>query len=544
MMHRIGVGLFLGLGLAVGCASSSEGDGSDYGGASDGLEYYQPHYGTGGASISPGSGGASNEEEPDALGGSNQFEPVGTNPFVVATHDPLSTFGADVDTASYDLFRSYARSQSLPPPDSVRLEDFVNAFPYDYPAPDPEAEVPFAIHLEAAPNMVGRETTVLRVGIQGKVVPPQEKRPANLVFLVDVSGSMAEDLDLVQSVLRGTTNLLEPDDTIAIVTYAGSAGTLLPATPVSQKELILEKIDALISGGSTNGAGGIHAAYAEAEGAFIEGGINHVLLCTDGDFNVGVSSTDALEELIVDKRESGVTLTVLGFGFGNVNDAMMERIAGSGNGIYGYIGSDADAAEYVSERMLQTLVHIAKDMKIQVEFNPEHVFAYRLLGYENRAIADEDFRDDIVDAGEIGSGHRVTALYELVFAADSLPTNEAAPDLDDGAAYEGAVEVSASDLVLVKVRYKQPGASAEDPASEVAATLTPSAVHDALDHSGSDLQWSVAVATFAEMLKQSPYADPAALPALQLVVDAQATRDDERAEFATLLTLTRGLISD
>jgi len=536
----------LGLGMVVGCSAADHAsDGADYGpaGANDGV---YPSYPTASGGSTSGEDASAEDENEDstAMGGADQFEAVGTNPFVVVLHDPLSTFAADVDTASYDYFRTTVDAGYLPDPASVRLEEFVNYFSYDYPAPEPEAAEPFSIHLEAAANLVDRETTVLRVGIQGKVVPPSEKRPTNLVFLVDVSGSMSEELDLVQEVLRDTTSLLDETDTISIVTYAGSVGTLLSATPVSQKDLILERINALVSGGSTNGAGGIQAAYAEAESAFIEGGINHVLLCTDGDFNVGVSSTDELEELIVEKRKSGVTLTVLGFGYGNTNDAMMERVSNAGNGIYGYIGSEQDASAYVEERMLQTIVHIAKDVKLQVEFNPEHVYAYRLLGYENRAIADEDFRDDIVDAGEIGSGHRVTALYELVLSQANLPAASEAPALGDGAVYAGAVEVSPEDLVLVKVRYKAPGASEQDPAAEVSATLTPSQVHGELGSADSDLQWAVAVASFAEILKQSPYADRSVLPALQLILSAQAARDEERATFQRLVGTAESLLSE
>jgi Ca-activated chloride channel homolog len=514
--------------LVFGCdsASSAEFAGDGYGYAYADEDYF----------LDPDDG------DPSSMGGAAQVEPVGTNPFVVVGHDPLSTFGADVDTASYEYFRNNVENGYLPPADSVRLEEFVNYFDYDYPAPATDAPEPFAIHLEASPNLVDRETTVLRVGIQGKVVPPGQKKPASLVFLVDVSGSMSEELSLVQEMLRGTVELLEETDTIAIVTYAGAAGTVLPATPVSEKGTILAKIDQLVSGGSTNGAGGINAAYAEAEGAFLEDGINHVILCTDGDFNVGVSSTDELEELIVEKRKTGVTLTVVGFGSGNVNDAMMERISNSGNGIYGYVGSEADAEEYVSERMLQTIVHIAKDVKLQVEFNPAHVYAYRLLGYENRAIADEDFRDDVVDAGEIGSGHRVTALYELVLTEGDLPSAEEAPALDDGAAYDGPVEVSPSDLVLVKVRYKLPGATETDPASEVATSLSPTAVHEGFSDGGSDLQWAVAVASFAEIVKESPYADRAVLSQVEAIVSSQASRDDERAEFKALVSTTKGLL--
>ena len=535
--------------LATACsASDSEelapqgkrGDSDDYGSSGDGdgdLNYA----GTGGSTA-----GAAYEQPLDDLGAAgssaDQFEPVGTNPFVVVGHDPLSTFAADVDTASYDLFRSYVQNGVLPNRDSIRLEEFVNYFSYDYPAPDLDAEHPFSIHLAAAPSLSTRGTRLLRVGIQGKEIPPDtEKKPANLVFLVDVSGSMQGQMSMVQTTLRETVKLLDPSDTISIVTYASNPGTALSATPVSAEGKISAAIDALTSGGSTNGSGGINAAYAEAESAFIEGGINHVLICTDGDFNVGVTGTDSLEELIIEKRKTGITLTALGFGQGNYNDAMMERISNAGNGIYGYIGSDALAKKYVTERMLQTLVHIAKDMKIQVEFNPERVYAYRLLGYENRAIADNDFRNDVVDAGEIGSGHRVTALYELVFEESDMPMAAGAPAAEDGAIYSGEVEVDAADLVLVKVRYKTPDAKESDAAFEVAESLTPEEVHTGFENAASSLQWAAAVAAYAEILKESPYASNSALEAISQVLEAQADLDEDRKEFLALFQAANSL---
>lgn len=493
-----------------------------------------------------GSGGSSTDAEeasPDAPGGATSAPvPLATNPFVRTAHDPLSTFAADVDTASYDLYRTYVENGALPPASQVRLEEFVNSFAYDYPGPDAEADEPFAIHLEAAPNLVGRDTTILRVGIQGKVVPPSEKKPANIVFLADVSGSMEASLPLAQVVMQKTVELLDPTDSIALVTYAGNFATPLPATPVSETTKVEAAITALVSGGGTNGEGGIQAAYAQAESAFIEGGINHIVILTDGDFNIGISNTNELEKLIVEKRKSGITLTILGFGYGNTNDELMSRLSRSGNGIYGYIGDRDDASKYVDERMLQTLQHIAKDMKLQVEFNPAQVYAYRLLGYEDRAIADEDFRDDVVDAGEIGSGHRVTALYELVFNKSQLPSKSGAPDVDDGPVFDGTAEVAAEDLVLVKVRYKQPGASEADPAREVSASLDPGSVFGALGSATSDLQWAIAVASFAEVLKGSPYADANRLEAMRLIIDAQKARDADRAEFATLFAQAVALL--
>jgi len=472
----------------------------------------------------------------------NNYERVGTNPFVVTGHDPLSTFAADVDTASYDLFRTMIRNGQLPDRNSVRLEEFVNYFSYDYEKPTVDGPHPFGIALAAAPNLVTRDTTLLRVGIQGVELPEdREKKPANLVFLVDVSGSMSAQMPLVQTTLRETVDLLDPTDTISIVTYASNPGTLLTATPVSQKETILGAINGLSAGGSTNGEGGILAAYGEAEEAFLDDGINHILICTDGDFNVGATGTDTLEELIISKRETGITLTALGFGSGNYNDALMERISNAGNGIAGYIGSTADAERYVSDRMLSTLVHIAKDMKIQVEFNAEHVYAYRLLGYENRAIADDDFRNDVVDAGEIGNGHRVTALYELVFNEEDLPLIDGGLEPESGEGFAGTPEVLPEDLVLVKVRYKLPGASEADEATEVASTLSPGEVASGFEGSGSALQWAAAVAAYAEILKQSPYAAPSDLAGIEAVLNAQKGLDSDRAEFFELFTLAQSL---
>jgi len=517
-------------------------DGSNQGQGDDGDDGYSSvplpsASGSGGSASTP-------EAEPSPEAGASTGPILyPTNPFVSVAHDPLSTFAADVDTASYDLYRTYTKAGQLPPTSQVRLEEFVNFFEYDYPAPAADAAEPFAIHLEAAPNLVSRDTTILRVGIQGKVVPPSEKKPANIVFLADVSGSMSASLPLAQDVIRGTLGVLDATDSVALVTYAGNFATPLPATPVSETAKIMAAIDTLQSGGGTNGAGGIAAAYAEAESAFIEGGINHIVILTDGDFNIGLSGTQELEELVIEKRKSGITLTVLGFGFGNTNDDMMEHISRSGNGIYGYIGNKADAENYVAERMLQSLQHIAKDVKLQVEFNPAYVYAYRLLGYEDRSIADEDFRNDVVDAGEIGSGHRVTALYELAFQKSDLPSEDGAPMLEDGPDFTAGPEVQAEDLVLVKVRYKAPGATEADPAREVSASLTPSSVHNGLAETSGDFAWAVAVASYAEVLKQSPYADPDKLDSMALIFEAQAQHDEDRAEFKALFDAARPLLN-
>lgn len=473
----------------------------------------------------------------------DSYEPVGTNPFVSTEHDPFSTFAADVDTASYDLFvRDVGNYGVLPDPDSVRLEEYVNYFDYEDPAPEPGAEHPFAITLESAPHPMGREYAMLRVGIQAEEPPPFVKLPSNIVFLVDVSGSMmsADKLPLVQILLRETLTALDPDDTVSIVTYAGSTGVALPPTPVSDAEIVRDAIDGLVAGGGTAGGAGIQLAYEQAEAGFLDGGINHVVLCTDGDFNIGISDTEELVSLIEEKRETGVTLTALGFGAGNLNDAMMERVSNAGNGIYSVIVNEDRAVRYAHDNMLRTMVHVAKDMKIQVELNPEHVLAYRLLGYENRAIADIDFRNDAVDAGEVGAGHHVTALYEVVLHGQSVPMVDGAPALDEGEAVEGQREIGSDELVLVKVRYRRLAESADDPAHEVSSAIAPSAF--AVAAASADLEWASAMAALAEMLKASPYANDADLFAVQSIVDAQAGRDFDRAELAELLAEVRRVI--
>lgn len=489
-------------------------------------------------SVGGGTGGVGGGQEGSGAVPGDQYEAPGTQPFVFTAHDPLSTFAVDVDTASYDLFRRDVEDGRLPDPASVRLEEYVNAFDYAYPAPSPDSEAPFAIHLAAAPSLSGAGTLTLRVGIQGKLAEPSA---ANVVFLVDTSGSMAsaEKLPLVQVTLNETLNVLQPTDLVSIVTYSTTAEVALPPTPVSEAAAIRGVINGLFASGSTAGAPGIDLAYAQATAGFIEGGINHVVLCTDGDFNVGPYTNAELVDLIEEKRKTGVTLTALGFGYGNLNDSMMEAVTNAGNGIYSVISSEDQAIRYANRDLLNTMIHIAKDMKIQVEFNPEQVLAYRLLGYENRALADDDFRDDVVDAGDIGAGHRVTALYELVPADGEVPEPENAPAPLDGAAYDGPVEVDPAAFALVKVRYKQPGAAESDPAFEVNATVgapETATSHDALD---ADFRWAFALASFAEVLNGSPYASTADLEAIAAIVDADPAVSGDRAEFRGLFALAR-----
>jgi Ca-activated chloride channel family protein len=516
----------------------------------------KPSYPSGGPGLpgSNGAGGSSagypvspSSSPPPTVGGQtppartppnsgDKYKTPGTNPFVMATHDPFSTFGVDVDTASYDIFRRDVNLGMLPQPAGVRLEEYVNAFKYDYPAPTVQDEAPFHIAVNAAAQVFDRETLLVRVGIQGRKPPAYEKRPANLVFLVDTSGSMhsPEKLPLVQKTLLETLEYLSPNDRVSIVSYAGDTSVRLHSTQVANRAIIAQAIDGLSAGGSTAGAAGLTLAYQEAQASFITDGVNHVLLCTDGDFNVGPSSNIELLRLIREKRKTGVTLTVLGYGIGNLNDSMMEEVSDAGNGIYGVISDEAQMKRYVRERMLSTIVRIAKDVKIQVEFNPTSVAAYRLLGYEDRDIADMDFRNDAIDAGEIGAGHQVTALYEVVLAGGKIPAAAGAPAPVDGVPSTLAREASPDDLVLVKVRWKTVDATETTPAREVMTALGKSSVLADLQAADADLQWASAVASFAEILKMSPYASPQRLPAIAAIVAAQAGRDEDHKEFAQL----------
>jgi len=482
----------------------------------------------------PGSEGQADgrDDEPG-----DRFEAVGTNPFVRADHDPFSTFGADVDTASYDVFARDVALGLLPAPASVRLEEYVNIFDYEYPAPEPDSEAPFAINLAASPHPLGRAHAQVRVGIQAQEAPEERKLPTSLTFLVDVSGSMsAEDkLPLAQQLIVASLDALEADDTVSIVSYASDTRVRLTPTPVRERAAIERAVEELSAAGSTAGSQGIQLAYQQAEAGFLAGGFNHVVLLTDGDFNIGISDSSELVELIRTKRNTGITLTALGFGRGNLNDQMMEAVSNAGNGIYSVITSVEHASRYARESLLSTVTLVAQDMKIQVEFNPDHVLAYRLLGYENRAIADNDFRNDVVDAGEVGAGHRVTALYEVVLVGGEIPLAEGAPELDTGEPVEGEREIDALDLVEVRVRWKRVGASETDEASEISASLEPVELAGAEPEAEPDFLWASAVAGFAEILKESPFADEAELEVIRDIVATQSERGGEHTRFAELL---------
>jgi Ca-activated chloride channel family protein len=436
--------------------------------------------------------------------------------FVEAAEDPTSTFSIDVDTGSYSLVRRHLVDyRSLPAPEVVRIEEMINYFDYDYP--EPSGAVPVSITTELGPCPWDETHQLVHVGLQGKHVAPAAVPPRNLVFLVDVSGSMSEELPLVISSLTDLTEQLGERDRIGIVVYAGESGTVLSPTVGTHKAEILDALEQLEAGGGTNGGEGIEHAYALAQEHFVEGGVNRVVLATDGDFNVGVTSHEALVELIEAKRRSGVFLSVLGFGGANYNDGMMEQLADKGNGNYAYIDGMAEARKVLVEEVGGTLVTIAKDVKIQVDFDPGAVERYRLVGYTNRVLADRDFADDTKDAGEIGSGHTVTALYEI----------EPAAEPERGA-----------DVMQLKLRYKQPDGE-RSRLIEVSVPNEPVPMTKASD----DFRFSAAVAGFGQVLQGLPTGTPqGSLLALRDLAE-HARGDDPTCRRAELVQLIEQAIA-
>ncbi|MEJ2111394.1 MAG: VWA domain-containing protein [Acidobacteriota bacterium] len=427
------------------------------------------------------------------------YAPIQDNPFLEVVQNPLSTFSVDVDTASYANVRRFLEQSQLPPRDAIRIEELVNYFDYDYKGPGREG--PFAAHFEMTEAPWNSEHRLLRIGLKAKVIEDKERPKTNLVFLIDVSGSMSDrnKLPLVQDAMHMLVDRLTENDRVSIVTYAGSTRVELPSTRGDRKWEIHRAIDRLRSGGSTAGASGIQLAYETAARNFIKDGANRVILATDGDFNVGVTNHGDLARLIEEKAESGVFLSALGFGMGNYKDDTLELLADKGRGNYAYIDTIEEARKVLVEQINATLVSVAKDVKIQVEFNPEQVAAYRLLGYENRIMAKEDFNDDTKKAGVIGAGHAVTALYEIVPAGQPVPSSGVDP-LKYQKPVETTTAASSDETGTVKVRYKDPDGEE--------SRLMQFAVRDSgrkFDKASNDFKFAASVAAFGMVLRDSPY---------------------------------------
>jgi len=468
----------------------------------------------------------------------DNFEKFDTNPLKLVADEPVSTFSIDVDTAAYAFARRMIEQGSLPPVDSVRVEEMINYFPYDYPRPE-SAEVPFRTTVAVYPTPWDSRTRLVHIGIKGYDVVPATRPRSNLVFLVDVSGSMAstDKLPLLRNAFRLLVDQLGADDTVSIVTYAGQAGTALEPARAGDKAKILEALGRLEAGGSTAGEQGIRQAYALAERAFVKDGVNRVMLATDGDFNVGISDIGELKRYIETKRRSGIFLSVLGFGQGNYNDALMQALAQNGNGNAAYIDTLSEARKVLVEEASSTLFPIAKDVKIQVEFNPAAVSEYRLIGYETRALRREDFNNDRVDAGDIGSGHTVTALYEIT------PRDSTARMVDD-LRYQPATDAgsggSPDEYAYLKLRYKLPD---QEDSRLITVPVTKDLDIGDVGSIAPDMRFAAAVAAFGQKLRGDTRLDGYGYD--EILDLARSSRGDDRfgyrGQFLNLVQLARAL---
>ncbi len=462
----------------------------------------------------------------------DDFAPIRPNTFRTVSDHPLSTFSIDVDTASYSVVRQFLNRGQRPPPDAVRIEEMINYFEYDYTPPTDGTA--FAAHMAVASCPWAPEHHLVRIALKGREIPKTERPPLNLVYLLDVSGSMSagNKLPLVKRSMALLAEQLDERDRVAIVVYAGAAGVVLPPTSGADTPAILESLERLSAGGSTAGGAGIQLAYKTAREHFEQDGVNRVILCTDGDFNVGLSQRGDLEKLIEKEAKSGIQLSILGFGMGNYKDANLEGLSNKGNGNYGYIDTFQEARKLFVEEMLGTLVTIAKDVKIQVEFNPAQVAGYRLVGYENRMLKKEDFNNDKVDAGDIGAGHTVTALYEIVPAGRVIPGEVPAVD---SLKYQKASEPVAAEngeWLTLKLRHKHPGG---DHSSKQEFPLRVGAAPEvSLD---ADFRFASAVAAFGFWLREPEFREK--MPLKEIVQLAKDSRGDDelgyRAEFVRLM---------
>jgi len=459
-----------------------------------------------------------------------QYQALADNPIHSVAETPVSTFSADVDTGAYANVRRLLNQGRLPPEGAVRLEELVNYFPYDYALPNDGS--PFGVTTELAASPWNPHTRLLRIGIQASDRTVAELAPANLVFLVDVSGSMdrREGLPMVKSTLKLLVDQLRDQDRVSLVVYAGESRVVLEPTSGREKAKIRTAIEQLTAGGSTAGASGIELAYQMAQQAFIPKGINRILLATDGDFNVGISDFDSLKQMAVDKRKSGISLTTLGFGVDNYNEHLMEQLADAGDGNYAYIDNLREARKVLVDQLGSTLAVVAKNVKLQVEFNPAQVSEYRLLGYENRALKREDFSNDKVDAGEIGAGHTVTALYEIVPAGEKGWLEPLRYGKSDA-----AVSTKSGELAMLRVRYQQPEGGK--------SLLIERPITNQVASASEDLRFAAAVAAFSQQLKDGRYTGDFSLKDTETL--ARGARGDDRFglrnEFVQLVQLAQSL---
>ena len=461
---------------------------------------------------------------------------IAENDFKLVSASPLSTFSIDVDRASYANVRRFIQAGTRPPIDAVRIEEMVNYFPYEWG--DVAGEHPFAVATEVWEAPWKRQHRLVRIGLHAQSIDTEDLPPSNLVFLLDVSGSMSspDKLPLLKKAFALLADQLRPQDRVAIVVYAGAAGLVLPSTPGNRQDKILAALERLQAGGSTAGGAGLKLAYETAREHFIDGGNNRVILATDGDFNVGASSDGEMVRLIEKERESGVFMTVLGFGTGNLKDSKMEQIADHGNGNFHYVDGLLEARKVLVEEMGGTLLTLAKDVKLQIEFNPARVEGYRLIGYENRLLADEDFNDDTKDAGELGAGHTVTALYEVVPAGVALPREGEVDDLRyQPQADDPPLSEFEGEMLYVKVRYKDPDGEK--------SKLLEQAVADRPGSPSVDFRFATAVAGFGMLLRDSEHAGTFTLG--DVVKLAEKGKGDDprgyRGEFIRLVEATRDL---
>lgn len=469
-----------------------------------------------------------------------EYKEIAENNFKTVSESPLSTFSIDVDAASYSNMRRYINKGELPPADAIRTEELINYFSYDYPQPTGNDPVKITTEVGACPwNAKHR---LVCIGLKAKEIPTDKLPVSNLVFLIDVSGSMygPQRLGLVQSSLKLLVNNLRDEDRVAIVVYSGSAGEKLPSTSGSDKQKIREAINELTAGGSTAGGAGIKLAYKMAKQNFVKGGNNRIILCTDGDFNVGVSSDEGLEKLIEQERKSGVFLTVLGYGMGNYKDSKMQVLAEKGNGNHAYIDNLQEANRVLVNEFGATMHTVAKDVKLQIEFNPSQVQAYRLIGYESRLLKDEDFNNDAKDAGEMGAGHTVTAFYEVVPAGIKSDFTGKVDDLKYQKTKPApAVTNNSKELLTVKLRYKAPDGN-------TSKKIEQPLIDDKKEKVSSDFRFASAVAMFGQLLRDSDFKGDATYDKVISLAKTSLDNDEKgyRREFIRLAETAEGLAKD